>query len=173
MAKKTENIILRVDRETKAWIEAAANDRGQNITTFLLEAAAKAAGREIPMSVASLKPKGKGPCPTWFLARCYEARHGGTDGYFWAGYQLAKALPGVWPHELEEDQWYAEVEKLIELLPPPSRRMDVPQLPRDPDAAWHWFEEHLPRCAALVPARRRDRFLLGASKAAVDGEIEF
>ena len=31
--------------------------------------------------MTTLKPKGYGACPTFFVARCSEASHGGTNGY--------------------------------------------------------------------------------------------
>jgi hypothetical protein len=158
---KSETIILRVDAETKAWITEAANRQGKSLTTFLLQAAAKAAGKESPISVASLKPRGKGPCPTWFLASCHEAKQGGTNGYYWPGYKLASALGSHQPYEVETDDWADEIERLNTLAQRNER-----------EAVAEWFQAYLPRCLALVPVRRREQFLDGIFQAAEEGKIE-
>jgi hypothetical protein len=80
-------ISIRVDDQTKTRLEGAARARGQSLTTFLLSAAECAArGRDLsaafdPAGNPLPKPKGRGPCPTFFLARCYGASKGGADGY--------------------------------------------------------------------------------------------
>jgi hypothetical protein len=96
------------------------------------------------------KPKGKGPCPTFFVAACREASQGGTNGYDRPGYVLVGALGGLTHYEIEEDEWAERLEELSTLIWQGSDE-DVPA----------WFVCWLPRCMALVPRRRRHSFLKG------------
>jgi hypothetical protein len=153
---KNATIILRVDAETKAGIEAAAKRKGQSMTSFILETAAKAAGLEKPMMTTLLKPKGKGPCPTFFRALCYEAEQGG-EGYFSAGFELAGGLASLLPYEeMGDDEWHREIRKLSKLRGNDQKTLE-------------WFSRHLPRCLSLIPNRRREQFLAGVYEAIVQG----
>ena len=80
--------------------------------------------------------------PTFFRCCCLTARSGGNSGYASAGWHLTNSLGGL----VDTDPLEALEERLL----------------RDErDAVWNWFHELLPRCAALVPARRRQNFLDG------------
>ena len=164
-------IVLRVDNATKDRFQAAADKLGKSLTSFMLEAADKAAGKGGTMiATARLeKPRGKGACPTWFLARCHEAQQGGTGGYSAAGYTLAGNLPSMVSWDMEEEQWAKELERLGELLAPLNHNR--PWGPDDDAAVWSWLQQHLPRCTALVPTRRRQQFLSGIYRAYEDESI--
>ena len=41
----------------------------------------------------------------------------------------------------------------------------------DEDAVWQWFHDHLPRCAALVPSKRRSNFVEGVRGAFEEGWV--
>jgi hypothetical protein len=151
---KTETIIVRVDAAVKGRIEAAARRSGKSITTFILEAAEKAAEKVEAMptkSAAMMKPKGKGACPTYFLALCMEARQGGESSYADAGHELMRHVASELNHDLELDETQERLDQLRELV----------QL-RDDKSVLAWFARELPRCMKLVPARRRLQFLKGA-----------
>lgn len=97
-----------------------------------------------------VKPRGRGPCPTWFFATCHEASQGGAATYAWAGRKLMGALAGEMPYEYAEDEWHDKLEQLEELLGA-----------EDDEQVIEWFERELPRCMKLVPKRRREQFLKG------------
>jgi hypothetical protein len=101
--------------------------------------------------------------PGFFRAGCREAARGGTRGYKAPGYELARHLVDQAPYTVEPDEWEAELNKLVELLQPTDAK-DPGRIPfglRDDAAVWAWFAEHFPRCAALIPARRRLQFVAG------------
>jgi hypothetical protein len=112
--------------------------------------------------VIKQKPKGRGVCPTWFMAHCRTAARGGNTGYDSAGYDLARTLDGLAPDDVENDQWSEEVEGFAELV---SRE--------DNEAILGWLGIHLPRCLAMVPTRRRAGFLNGLYRAVEDGNASF
>jgi hypothetical protein len=153
----------------KARIANAAGSQGKSLTTFLLEAAERAAAKVESRPTAPKKPGGRGACPTWFVARCWEAAQGGTGGYAAAGHALAAALPAEHPWELSDEQWAAALDSLGELIGIGRRRLV--RLERDDAAVWAWLEEYVPRCAALIPRRRRQAFLAGLYRAAEDETI--
>jgi Protein of unknown function (DUF1778) len=170
---KTETIIVRIDPDAKRRIEAAAKQRGQSVTTFLLEAAEKAARKVESMPVA--RPTGRGACPTWFLATCREASRGGSWGYEVAGRKLAAALSAEQPWDLDEGEWTTQMERLAELVLPtdPDRPNMFATHLRDDTAVLAWFDEHFPRCMKLVPMRRRSQFVEGVYQAADNEEVEW
>src|SRR5262249_37535667 len=104
---KTETIIVRVTPGLKRRITAAADRQGKSVTTFVLEAAERAAEKVESLPTALEKPRGRGACPTWFKARCWEAGQGGAGGYRAAAYALAGALPSLQPWELPDQEWAA------------------------------------------------------------------
>lgn len=157
---KGEVILVRVEEETKRRIAEAANRLGQSVTTFVTNAAEREAKR---VESQERPVKGKhGGVPGFFRACCWEATRGGCSGYQNAAYQLARHLYHQSPHDIEEDEWAAEVEKLFPLLD----REDV-------DAVWGWFHLHYPKCMKLVPARRKEQFVAGVLNAYRDEEIQF
>jgi hypothetical protein len=168
---KSATIIVRVDPDTKARIEAAAGRLGKSITTFILDAAEQAASKVESMPTTIQKPKGRGACPTFFMACCHEAARGGTNGYAVAGRTLAIHLHSLTPFDMEEEG-QAEMKKLEDLLYPP-RQEGWALLNPDDEKVWEWFTRNLPRCTALVPNRRRGQFLAGVYEAVEQGDVEF
>ncbi len=109
---KGESIVLRISGETKAAIKAAADNRGQSLTTFITDAAMKqvcqATKREAVHGV-------HGGVPSFFRACCSEAQNGGENGYSNAGWHFSNAIGSQAPYDLELDEWQAEVNKLKSL----------------------------------------------------------
>jgi hypothetical protein len=97
----------------------------------------------------------------FFRASCYEARRGGDQGYYGAGYNLARALGSQSPDDLESDEWCEAVEVLQGLL-----------AHDDDEPVWTWFVQHYPKMMALVPRRRRDQFVAGVRGAYDEGHVE-
>lgn len=162
MSKKRDFIIIRVDPTTKQHLSDVAQSRGQSLTTFLLQAAEEAARKEEKKMPATLpKPKGKGPCPTWFVAICSEVSQGGASTYAWAGRKLIRSIAQVLGSEYERDEGNAQLDELEDLL-----------TEQDDDAVIAWFERELPRCMALIPQRRRTQFLRGAYQDFEESGIE-
>jgi hypothetical protein len=169
---KSETIMVRVSAETKARIKAAAHRLGKSVTTFVLEAAEKAAGKVEAMPTTIEKPKGRGACPTFFVACCHEAARGGTNGYAAAGRTLARRLHDLAPWEMEEDEWEEELRLLEDRLYPPRDGGLLAIFNPDDEQVWEWFTRNLPRCTALVPRRRREQFLAGVYEAVEEGDVE-
>jgi Protein of unknown function (DUF1778) len=142
MVNKGANLVLRISIEQKAEIQSGANALGQSLTTFFIDAALKQA-RGV-----------HGGVPTWFRATCYEAANGGATSYETAGRKLASAVGAEVPHNVDLDDWVAEVAVLIDLL-----------AGKDERGAWEWFQQHYPKFMALVPARRREQFIAGVLRA--------
>jgi hypothetical protein len=105
------------------------------------------------------KPKGRGACPSFFFAQCREASLGGAGGYRNAGHSLASTIAQLPPDWIEEDQWVPELEKLQALIEAGSDEEIIA-----------WFKRWVPRCMALVPARRYDSFLRGVYACVIDEE---
>jgi hypothetical protein len=123
-------------------------------------------------SITSPKPKGRGACPTFFVACCQEAAQGGANGYAIAGRTLAGHLQDLNPYRPDEVGWKTELRHLENLLYPP-RPEGWRLLNPDDDRVWEWFERNLPRCTALIPRRRRDRFVDGVYEAVCVDELQF
>jgi hypothetical protein len=94
--------------------------------------------------------------PGYFRAACREASAGGSrdGGYENAGWTFARNLPSEVPFGVEDDEWDSFVDELRDAV----RR-------EDDGAALQWLVAHYPRCMALVPPRRRERFLRGVARA--------
>jgi len=165
---KSKTIIVRVDGGLKARIEAAASRQGKSITTFVLEAAENAA-RMVETMQTTQKPKGRGACPTWFVATCHEATQGGAGGYKSVGYALAKGLASVQDWDKAVEEWQEALDQLGKMVSGVGSwgHRGTP----DDEKVWGWFEKHLPRCVALIPRRRRQAFLAGVYQAAADESI--
>jgi hypothetical protein len=116
--------------------------------------------------IAVNNPRGvHGGLPSYFRACCYTASlgvRGNSGGYFGAGRTLGSSLSSEMPYDLEDDEWQTEVETLEEFL-----------AAGDDDGAWSWFKTHFPRCMAIVPPRRKDRFLAGVRAAYEDEGFGF
>jgi len=154
---KTNLLTLRVNSEAKRRIANAAKRQGKSITTFVLENTMKTVDR-IERQPETSHSSLRGPCPSFFKACCATAAIGGSASYKWAGYQLARHVRSICPCELEEEEWLARLDCLYELV----------EEGADDEAITAWLEENLPRCTALVPARRRRIFIEGMLKSFED-----
>ena len=157
--------MLRISTENKATIKEAATIVGKSLTTFITDAALKQAKQ------VERRPPARGVhggVPSWFRATCYEASKGGAGGYKIAGYKLASSLGKESPHDIEDDEWSEEIEKLKGLLDVAVKRSSHGPYTRIDDGApvIAWFTEHYPKAMALVPARRRDQFVAGVARGA-------
>lgn len=96
-------------------------------------------------------------CPTFFRACCRDAAYGGAQTYANAGWHLALHVSGF-GDDFEEADWGDVIDELRACID-------------DDAAAWSWFEDHVPRCAALVPEKRRTKFVSGVRQAHADGRL--
>jgi hypothetical protein len=96
-----------------------------------------------------------GALPNFFRALCAEAASGGTRSYADAGYELMRHIVDVGPYDLGYDEWMAITDKLDDLL----REEGTPD-----EKVVAWFEANLPRCIALVPAKRHTSFVQGVRR---------
>jgi len=101
-----------------------------------------------------MKNTKKGPFPSFFRGAAFESRR---TTYAHAGYVLAANLRALVPYEMDEADFDELVDRALSSDTPPAALLTL-------------IEEHLPRCAAIVPSRRRrDTFLRGI-EAAIDAE---
>ncbi len=156
---KESLMTLRVDEDLKRRIADAARYVGKSITDFALEATMLSV-QQVESSPARPRTR-KGPKPTYgafpayFKIRCQTARTGGANGYEDAGYMLAHGLDSEDPYELTSQQWRDELAKLRDLINAEDTNKQI----------LAWFQRHLPRCVAIVPPRRRTRFIDGVRRA--------
>jgi hypothetical protein len=155
---KGETIVLRISTENKAAIKAAADRAGKSLTTFITESAIRRAHQTERRPPTSGVHNG---LPTWFRATCSEAAQGGSGGYGSAGMKLAYSIGTEIPYDIDDKKWAKRVASLRQLL-----------ADDDDDAVWAWFEEHYPRCTALIPSRRCEQFIAGVRRAHEEGRIE-
>lgn len=100
--------------------------------------------------------------PGFFRTCCYEASMGGNNGYAAAGWHLGIHTGEQQPYDAEDDEWEQMIGELTNALD------------ADDDAAvWRWYATTFPKCAALVPSRRRSRFVSGVKQAYEDGRLFF
>jgi len=142
---RDKRIVIRVSAEDKADLEAAAKARSQSITSFLVEAGKKEAVKKPRVSSAGFRG-----VPTNILASLYEARHGGTNGYYWVSKKFTAQLESNVPYDLDSDQWDRCIDDLHGMV---SRGNDL--------EIWAWLKRFFPRVMQLVPSRRREQFLKG------------
>jgi hypothetical protein len=158
MQTKTEFLQIRVSKEFKASISAAAISRSQSVTSFITGAilvAITETKRAKPVPTKAIRG-----VPAYFRACCAEAQGGGAANYSIAGFTLASALGGEIPDAVQPVEWDEEIEKLTGLLDD-----------RDEAAVWNWFKKHYPNYLALVPNRRRASFLDGVYRARENDRI--
>jgi hypothetical protein len=110
------------------------------------------------MSATRQKPSGA--CPSFFQALCRTASMGGSGGYEEVGFQLARVVSTLSPDDMEDAEWIEQVEVL-----------KVAIVNDEQVAALAWLDRWLPRCMALIPARRRDAFYQGVDRAAIEFDI--
>lgn len=93
--------------------------------------------------------------PTWFRGCCQAARErasvapGCRLDYTHPAIQLAKTLWRLSPMDLSDKEWREELDKLD----------DAAIAKRDDAFVDNWLSDHFPKCMALIPARRRTRFV--------------
>jgi hypothetical protein len=154
---RSASIMMRIDPDQKRRIEDAARKVGQSLTSFLLEAAMKAAEK-----VENARPSGgrHGGVPKYFAVHCLEARRGGANGYAIAAYHLASHVYTEHPWDGTWNAWKQECIRLNGLC-----------RDRDDNGVWGWFRDHYPQCMKLVPERRKQQFLRGVYQAHQEGRI--
>jgi len=99
--------------------------------------------------------------PTHFHAHCREVTRGGDRSYYSPGYALARAVGADQPYGIDMDEWVEEIGALQELL-----------AEGDTEGTWRWFVRHYPKMMALIPPRRREKFICGVRAAYDDGCVE-
>ena len=142
-------VMLRVHKEDKDRIEAAARAAGKSVTNLILEATMQA----VEKIEKAEKPKAtpRGHLPAHFRGSCITASTGGSQSYRDVGYGLIRGLAQDCPDDLEEDEWFERLRELEHIF-----------LNFGPDEdVYAWFDENLPRFIGNVPARRRQSFIDG------------
>jgi hypothetical protein len=147
---RDETIILRVDAETKQRIADTAKGQGLSMSAFIIQAAEAAARKAKPMRVTRSRAV-SGECPTFFRALVATAQQGGASGYDAAGYELTRHLRDLIAYD-DFAEGQAKLDELTRLAQG-----------RNWGLVFDWFRRELPRCAQLVPDRRRQRFVEGVS----------
>ena len=112
--------------------------------------------------------------PTYFRARCMTARRGGAGSYSDAGWHLAIHLHEHQPYAMERDEWSEAINELTDLLADALSEGSTPDEVTETEStmlAWEWVARHMPRCAALVPKKRRMKFVGGVLQAFEDGRV--
>ena len=155
---KTSFIHIRIDEDAKQTIEEAARRQGKSLTTFVVDAAVKAANR-VPEDRERSKRRFQG-VPTYFRACCMEATRGGELGYGHPAYHLSIHLCTEVPWAADFDGWSDEIQRLLEHL-----------ANRDDEGVWEWFIEHFPSWMKLVPRRRWSQFVHGVHLAYEEDRI--
>lgn len=167
-----ELICFRLDDGQKGRIKDAASIQGKTVTTFIKEAVMNAV-----VQFESRPPKRPKPhtgVPAYFRALCQEATQGGSFGFRAVGYQFARTIASQIPHAQDFDEWQDELNALGEIILAPTRTLEPSALIRRhtmTEAVWTWFTKNYPNAMRLIPARRRDQFLLGVYDAAADESI--
>ena len=155
---KDSNIILRVDPKAKERIALAARSRGKNMSTFILDATM----RQVVKVESQPEPRravGSGPCPTYLRAMCETAKAGGSTGDEAVGDDLLNLAATEPSWDVEEQEWSRRLRNIEKLLA--RRRRIVSEGPEVDAAVLACFEEYVPRCLRLIPARRRTALLRG------------
>lgn len=101
--------------------------------------------------------------PSFLRALAPEAKRGGSNGYRWFGFELARHTDDLASDDYESNDDF-EV-RLGELR----GHVDT----RDWEAVWLWYKQEYPKVMALVPDRRKDSFLEGVFEAVEADKVEF
>jgi hypothetical protein len=158
---KSSTITLRIEDTMKTTLRNAADHVGESLTDFVTRAAGERATKVLA--------RPRGALPTYFGALVARAASGGEGSWQSVGRQLARGAASELVNDLEEGAFEKEIRRLDRLARRVGpRRPTVEEL----DAILSWFEEHLPRCLEMVPARRRAAFANGVIEAGLEGEIE-
>ena len=117
--------------------------------------------------------------PSYFRARCLEARRGGQFSYADAGFHLGIHLRNHIADDAGEEEWNRIVDDLVERLEPRDDGTPVPRRESSIDGfdlmvvpkVIAWFEVHMPKCIRLVPPGRRGKFVEGLLQARERGDL--
>lgn len=112
--------------------------------------------------------RGSSACPSYFARACRDAARGGVNSYEDAGYTLAGGIARLAPDDRTDDFWAARLAELAAALYRDDGNGHV--APPDDDAVWGWLKANLPGCMELVPTERRDTFLRGVYRYAIEEE---
>lgn len=97
--------------------------------------------------------------PSFFRACCREASSQSYGlSFSHPGHELMRHVLQLSPYGCDGEEWQRECEVLDALC---EAAYDDPT-PETLDKVADWFVAHYPRCMALVPVRRRQRFAQGA-----------
>lgn len=191
LVAKDQTIIMRVDAETKQRIEAAARDVGLSVTSFITKAATDAASQPARVKPPQYEAGESFRFPHEFAQDCREAHRGGAFGYDRAGTRLASSAITAVERDRAEARFWAEAGQKLGGARKPKKtddeiEADAPNKPeyakwekdlkalrkafvaRDDDAVLDWFDVHYRSAMDLVPARRRNQFLVGVYRALDD-----
>jgi hypothetical protein len=100
--------------------------------------------------------------PTYFRALCWDVSKGGARGYEEAGYTFAGATADEQPLDAENSVWKERLGGLKSYMKA-----------RDYESIWQWYERTYPNMMALIPARRRSKFVDGVLRAYDEGTLWF
>jgi hypothetical protein len=119
------------------------------------------------------QPKPHTGVPTYFRALCREVAQGGSLGFRVVGRRFAKSLAGEIPYEQTLDEWQAELNVLRKVLTLANQWEPLVRI-RHADlreGVWGWFARNYPKAMKLIPARRREQFIMGVMDAFADETI--
>lgn len=151
-------LTIRVPQELKDQLAKAAQATGQSLSTFVLQAARRAAAKVTTRT--SPDTQATGACPSFFRSLCATATAGGGHGYDRAGYELARHAHSLGPDAMPERTWEQRVDELSDLCHKSQN-----------EAVAQWFRKNLPACMKLVPRRRHLTLAEGAIECYHDGNL--
>jgi hypothetical protein len=159
VAGEKDAVYFRVEAERKNRWEEAAAMQGLSLTTFLGEAADRAAD-------AAENREDTNPFYKFIRNLSREATQGGASNYAKFGQGLAGSLEILQPGSVAttEGEWWGCLKELEQLLSRKARRDDA--------KVWAWFEGRLPDFMKPIPTRRRDQFVQGVYRAWDDGQCK-
>ena len=143
---KDKTIVLRVDDDDKRRFEAAAQKKGQSMTTFIMDALEKATKKTEDQPEPELAEIGR--LLAMFRRWYEEAARGGPFGYEELGNRFGECLTGLNdPHGRGSKDWDSQLGVLYFMA------SDAEVLA--------WLDRLFPKFMALVPRRRRAAFVHG------------
>jgi len=151
-------LTIRVPQELKDQLANAAQATGQSLSTFVLQAAQRAAAKIKPRT--SPPTRTTGACPSFFRGLCATATAGGGHSYGGVGYELARHAHSLAPYEVEDEEWEQRMVELSDLCHKSQS-----------EAVAQWFRTNLPACMELVPRRRHLTLAEGAIECYQDGNL--
>jgi len=117
--------------------------------------------------------------PSYFPACCIEASRGGRMTYAHAGFHLGLHIRTHAADDASCEEWDTLVDEMVARLTAgdhetAEERGETVLLALDESVVpgiVAWFEAHMPKCVALVPLRRRARFVEGLVRAWLRGDL--